>query len=140
LPKDNTDVVLILHDSFLPLTQCRGIEVGKPFGYARFDEVNAGLELEGNFDEMHDLARTPLKGHHNVFVREESSSLGSNYIIPIPIEHSHASLMCSQPSFSPEYSIDVPKDILNFVILMLIWAMRITCLICLETMLKFFSP
>jgi len=88
-----------------------GIEVGEPFGFARFDDVSACLELEGNFDEMHDLVRTPLEAHYDVFVYEESSSLSSNYVIPNPIEHTHVSLMCLQPSFFLEYFVDVPNDI-----------------------------
>jgi len=84
----------------------------EPLGLlARFDEVNACLELEGNFDEMHDLARTPLEGHYDVFVYEESYSIGSSYVIPNPIEHSYVSIMRSQPSFPPNYCIDVPNDI-----------------------------
>jgi len=78
---------------------------------ARFDEVNACLESEGNFDEKHDLARTPLEGHYDVFVHEESSSVGSNYVIPNPIEHSHVSITRSQPSFSANYSVVVPNGI-----------------------------
>jgi len=31
-PWDNTDVVMTLHNSSLPLTQCTGLEAGEPFG------------------------------------------------------------------------------------------------------------
>ena len=59
---------------------------------------------------MHDLARTPLEGHYDVFVHEEFSSLGCNYVIPIPTKHSYVSLTGSQPSLSPEYYFEAPIE------------------------------
>ena len=86
-----------------------------------------GLESEGTFDKMHDQARTPLEGCRDVFVHEESPSHG----LPDPLNHSLIFVMCSKPSFSFEYYFNLPIDNLTiFVILMLIWAIRITCLIC----------
>ena len=110
-PKDYTDVVLTLHESSLPLTRCTGIEVGEPFGFARFDEVNACEEFDDTFHMAYNLVDTSLEGCHDMFVHGGSPSLGCDCVIPITLEHSHVSLMCSQPSFSPEYSVDVPNDI-----------------------------
>jgi len=47
-------------------------------------------------------------------VHEGPPSLGSNHVIPNPLDHSHVSPMCSQPSFSPEYSVDVLNDLSKF--------------------------
>jgi len=85
--------------------------VGEPFGYVtRLNRTSACLELEGTFDEVHDLARTPLEGCHDVFIHEDSPSLGYDYVIPNPLDHSHVSTTCSQPSSSPEFDLDVPID------------------------------
>jgi len=54
-----------------------GLEVGEPFGFARFDEVNACLESRDTFDRVHNLVETPLERHRDVFVHEESANLGS---------------------------------------------------------------
>ena len=81
-PRDNTDVVLILPDSSFPLTQCTGLEVGDPFGFSRFDEVNACLESRDTFDKVPNLVETPLEGHRDVFVHEDSRSLGCDNVCP----------------------------------------------------------
>jgi len=69
------------------------------------------LESEGIFNEVHYLARTPLQGHYDVFVHEESFSFVAIYVIPNSLERSHLSLMHSQPSCSPKCFVDVPNDI-----------------------------
>jgi len=102
-------------DSSLPLTQCMRLEVGEPFGLgASFGMNNALGGLETPFEEMHTLVSTPLEGCRDVFVHEGSSSLACDNVLPNPVEHSHVFTFCSQPSFSPEYTYDVPID--NFVI------------------------
>ena len=59
---------------------------------------------------MHDLDETPLEGSHDVFMHEKSSSLAfDNIALPNPL-HTHVSHTCSQPSISPEYSLDAPID------------------------------
>jgi len=101
-PKDNTDVVLTLPDSSLPLAQCTGFEGGEPFGYAtRFSGISAYLESEETFDVVHNLVDTPLEGHRDVFMHEESPSLACDNVLPSPLDHFHVSTFCSQPSFSP---------------------------------------
>jgi len=42
-----------------------------------------------------------------MFVHEGSPSLGCDDVIPNSLERSHVSPMFSQPSFSPEHSVDV---------------------------------
>ena len=43
-PKDNSDIVISLHDSSFPLAQCTGLGEGDPFGFdARFDFADACL-------------------------------------------------------------------------------------------------
>jgi len=89
-----------------------GLEWGEPFGYvAGLSGVNACLESEINFNEMHDLARTPLEACHDMFVHERSPNLGSNHVIPNPFKHSHVSTMLLQPSFSLGLDFDVPNYI-----------------------------
>ena len=89
-----------------------GVRGGEPFGYAaRLSGVNACEESKDIFDEMHNLVDTPLDGCCDMFVNEGCPSLGCDDVIPIPLEHSYVSLMCSQPLFFPEYSVDAPNDI-----------------------------
>ena len=58
---------------------------------------------------MHDLGEIPLEGSCDVFIHKESPSLGfDDSVISNPLDHSYVSPMCSQPSISPEYSLDVP--------------------------------
>jgi len=59
---------------------------------AQFGINNACYRLETTFDRVHNLVETPLEGCHDVFVHEDSSSLGSNYVIPNPLNHSHVSM------------------------------------------------
>ena len=72
---------------------------------------NACYGLEDTFDMEHNLVNTPLEGCRGVFVHEESHSLACDIVLPSPIDNSRVSTFCSQPSVSPEYSVDVPKDI-----------------------------
>jgi len=89
-----------------------GFKAGEPFGYdARLNGVSACLESKDAFDVVHNLVDTPLEGCRDMFVHGGSPGLGRDDVIRIPLEHSHVSLMCSQPSFFPEYSVDVPNDI-----------------------------
>jgi len=43
-------------------------------------------------------------------MHEGSLSLACENVPPSPLEHSQVSAFCSQPSFSPEYTYDVPID------------------------------
>ena len=84
-PRYNTDVILTLHDSSLPLSQCTGFEVGDPFRYvARLSGASACLESEGMFGGVHDLVRIPLEGCRDVFVHEQFCSLGCENVLPTP--------------------------------------------------------
>ena len=69
------------------------------------------MGLETSFEEVHNLVYTPLEGCCDMFVHPGSPSLGCNDVIPNPLEHSHDSIMCSQPSsFFPKYTYDAPID------------------------------
>jgi len=57
----------------------------------------------------HDLVNTPLEGCNDMFMHEGFPSLGSNDVIPNPLDF-HVSTMCSQPSSFPELDFDVPID------------------------------
>ena len=83
--KGKTDLVLTLHESSLPLTRCTGIEVGEPFEFARFDEVNACEEFDDTFHMTYNLVDTSLEGCHDMFMHEGSPSLGCNDVIPNPL-------------------------------------------------------
>jgi len=140
-PRDNTDVVLNLPDLSLPLAQCTGFKGGEPLGYdARLNGISECLESEDAFYVVQNLVDTPLDGSRDMFVHEGSPSLGCDHVIPILHENSYVSLTCSQSSFPWSILLMCPMIFLNFVILMLIWVMRITCLICLVGMLKILSP
>jgi len=120
-------------DLSLPLTQCIRLEVGGPFGLAAsFDMNNILHGLEDTFDMEHNLADTPLEGCQDVFMHEGSPS--------IVIMFSPVSL--SIPMFLPfVHYLHFPLSMLmRFVILMLIWAITITCFICLVVMLAILSP
>jgi len=102
-------------DLSLPLTQSMGLEVGEPFGFsASFGMNNALCGMEDTFDMEHNLVDTPLEGCRDVFMHEGFPSLACENVLPCPLEHSHASTFCSQPSFFPEYTYNVPID--NFEI------------------------
>ena len=75
---------------------------------------NALCGLEDTFDMEHNLVDTPLEECRDVFMNEGSPSLTCDSVLPSPLEHSHVSTSYSQPSFSPEYTYDVPID--NFEI------------------------
>jgi len=114
-PRDNTDIVLTLPYLFLPLAQGTRFQVGEPFGYvARVSGDSACLESKGTFDRVHNLAKTPVEGCHNVFTDEKSPTLGYDNVLPNPLDHSHVSPICSPPLSFPWYSLDVPID--NFEI------------------------
>jgi len=84
--------------------------VGESFGLvARFGMNNACCGLEDIFD-MENLVNTPLEGCQDVFVYEESPSLAYDNILPSPLNHSHVSTFCSQPSLSLECHCDAPND------------------------------
>jgi len=52
-------------------------------------------------DEVHDLDKTPLEGSCDVFMHEESPSLGfDNIVLLNPLNHFHVSSICSLPSQS----------------------------------------
>ena len=87
-----------------------GFGEGDPFEFdARFDFSNACFELEDIFDKVHDSAETPLEGSRDVFVHEESPSLGfDDCAFPDLLDHSHVFPVCLQPSPSPEYDIVEP--------------------------------
>ena len=89
-----------------------GLGEGDPFRFdARFSIANACLESADTFDEVLDLDKAPLEGPCDVFMHEESPSLGfDDSVIPNPLDHSHVSLMCSQPSPSLKYFIDTPIE------------------------------
>ena len=60
---------------------------------------------------MYVLAKTPLEGSRDVFVHEESSSLGfDDCVFPNPLNQTQVSSRCSQPSPSPEYHTVEPID------------------------------
>ena len=83
--------------------------MGEPFGFdARFDVSDACFKSEDILDEVHDLDETPLEGSRDVFMHEESPSLGCNNVLPNPLDHSHVSPICSLPSPSTKYYIDAP--------------------------------
>ena len=111
-----------------------------PFGFAKFDEINACLESRNTFDRVHYLARTPLEECHDIFMHEESPRLGCDNVLPSPLDHSHVYNLCSQPSLSSEFDFDVPIDNHMFCDSNVDLGMRITCLICLVGMLLIFCP
>ena len=85
------------------------LEASEAFGVgASFGMNNALCELGDTFDMEHHLVDTPLEGCRDVLMHEGSPSLGSNHVSPNPLEHSHVSTFCSQPSFSPKYAYDMP--------------------------------
>jgi len=85
--------------------------VGEPFRFdAWIDVSNACFESGDAFDEVHDVAHTPLEGSCDVFMHRESPSLDYDICTSNPLDHSHASLMCSLPFPSPEYDIDMPIE------------------------------
>jgi len=89
-----------------------GVPGGEPFGYdARLNRNSACLELEDAFDVVYNLVDTPLEGCRDMLMHEGPLSLGCDDVMPILLENSHVSLMCAQPLFSPEYSVDVPNYI-----------------------------
>jgi len=100
-------------DSSVPLTRYTRLEVGEHFGLdASFGMNNKCCGFEDTLDREHNLVDTPLEGCREVFVHNGSPSLTYDNVTPNPLEHSHVSTFCSQPSLSsPELDLDVPNDI-----------------------------
>jgi len=98
---DNTNVVLSVLGSSLPLAQCTELEEGDPFGFdGRFDVVDTCFELEDIFDKVHDLVKTLLEESYDVFMHEESPSLSfDNSFVPNLLDYLRVSPACSQPFF-----------------------------------------
>jgi len=85
--------------------------VGEPFGLStNFGMNNALYGLEATFDMEHNPVNIPLEGCRDVFMHEESPSLACENVLLSLLEHSHVSTFCSQPSFSPKHTYDVPID------------------------------
>ena len=86
--------------------------MGEPFGFDDgFGVADACFKSQDTFDEVHNLDKFPLEGSHDVFMHEESPSLGfDDSVIPNPLDHSHVSPMCSLPSSFPEYYINTPIE------------------------------
>jgi len=108
---DNTDVILILPGSSLPLAQWTGLEVGEPFGViAGLKVIDVCFDSKDTVDEVYDLVKIPLEGFCDLFMHENFPSLGFNIILPNPLNHSYVFPMCSQSSSSPRYYIYMPID------------------------------
>ena len=79
--------------------------------------ASAYYELEDTYDKVHNLVEIPLEGCCEVYVHEESSSLGFNYVSPSPFNYSYVCSMCS-PTFSiPSIILMCPLIILSYMIL-----------------------
>ena len=116
-------------------------EESEPFGIiARFIIVDAYFESKDSFDEVHDLAETPLEGSHDVFMHEEFPSFNYDNILPNCLDHSYAFPLCSLATPSPEHYIDALIDNPMICDLTMIWATRTTCLMSLVEMLIIFCP
>ena len=68
------------------------------------------LSQKDTVNEVHDLVETTLEGSCDLLVHRDFSSLGCNIVLPNPVDYSHVSSMCTQPSPSPKYYLDVPID------------------------------
>jgi len=68
------------------------------------------FRAKDTLDKVYDLAQTYLDGSCDVFKHEDLLSLGCDIVLPNALNHSHVSLMCSQPCLSPTYFINVPID------------------------------
>jgi len=75
---------------------------------------NALCGSEDTFDKEHNLVDTPLEGCRDVSCMRDLYRLACDNVLPSSLEHSHVSTFRSQPSFSPEYTYNVPID--NFEI------------------------
>ena len=86
--------------------------MGEPFGLiAKFDVDDSYYASEDTLSAVHNLVNTHLEGSHDVFMHVQPPSLGfDNNVLLNSLDHSHASPLCSLPSHSPEYYIDVPID------------------------------
>jgi len=63
------------------------------------DVGNAFRVSEDTFDEMHDVAVTPLQGSRDAFVHKDFSGLGfAKIVLPNHLDHSYVSPVCSLPS------------------------------------------
>jgi len=87
------------------------LEVGEPFRFsASFGMNNVLCGMKDTFDMEHNLVDTHLEGCQDVFIHEGCPNLACENVFPSPLEHSHVSTFWSHPSFSPEYTYDVPID------------------------------
>jgi len=78
---------------------------------ARFDVLDVCFESEDTLKEVYDLVKTSLEGSRDVFLHEESPSIGSDdSVIPNLLDHFHASPICSLSPPSPEYYTDTPIE------------------------------
>ena len=118
--------------------------MGETFGLgASFGMNNTLCELEDTFNMEHNLVDTPLEGCRDVFMHEGSPSLACEVVImfsPVPLSISMFLPFVHNFYFPLSILMMCPLIILIFVILMLIWTMRITCFICLVGMLKILGP
>jgi len=89
-----------------------GLKMGEHFGLvARFDVTDACFKSEDILDEVHDLDKTYLQVSRDVFMYEESPSLGfEDNVLPNFLDHFYVSPICSLPSPSPKYFIDTPIE------------------------------
>jgi len=96
-----------------------------PFGGAdRFSVYDVCFKSEDILDKVHDLDKSPLEESRDVFMCEESLSLG-----------------IYNPLFlALSITLTRPLKILWFFILIMIWTMRITCLVCLVGILIILYP
>ena len=97
---NSIDVVITLPDSFFPLAQCTGLEVGEPFGFmAKFDVGDSYCASEETLDMVHNLVNTPLEGCRYECINEESSRLCFNYAFPNSLIIPMFSLRVHNPLF-----------------------------------------
>jgi len=76
-----------------------------------FGVADARFKYEDILNTVHNLDKTPLEGSRDVFMHEESPSLGfDDSVILNPLDHSYVSPMCSLLSPSPKYYIDMPVE------------------------------
>ena len=64
--------------------------------------------MEDTIDKVHDLAQTSLEGSCDMFVHEDFSNVDYDSVRSNPLDHSHASPLCSLSSPSAKYYIYVP--------------------------------
>ena len=97
-------------------------------------------ESKDTSDVVYNIAEIPLEVSYDMCVHEESCSLDCDNILSNHLDQSDVSPMCPHPSLTLEYILMRLRMILRFVILMLVWAVRTTCLMCLVEVLVIFVP